>query len=176
MFLLIVDELGYVPLSQTGSELLFDVFSRRDENGAIIVTSNLPFQEWTTVFASERLTGALLDRITHHVHILEVNGESYRLRQPPAVGLSPSRCLKPISRRCCSCRARREASQSWFIRVVKTRQSRRRETNGKETAYCHVLPARRFSRNIERLSDPPIRSQRPFTSVRPDGRLEDRRD
>ena len=64
--LLIVDELGYVPLSQTGSELLFDVFSRRYENGATIVTSNLPFQEWTTVFASERLTGALLDRITHH--------------------------------------------------------------------------------------------------------------
>ena len=56
--LLIVDELGYVPLSQTGSELLFDVFSRRYENGATIVTSNLPFQEWTTVFASERLTGA----------------------------------------------------------------------------------------------------------------------
>ena len=70
--LLIVDELGYVPLSQTGSELLFDVFSRRYENGATIVTSNLPFQEWTTVFASERLTGALLDRITHHVHILEM--------------------------------------------------------------------------------------------------------
>ena len=66
--LLIVDELGYVPLSQTGSELLFDVFSRRYENGATIVTSNLPFQEWTTVFASERLTGARLDRITHHVH------------------------------------------------------------------------------------------------------------
>ena len=81
--LLIVDELGYVPLSQTGSELLFDVFSRRYENGATIVTSNLPFQEWTTVFASERLTGALLDRITHHVHILEMNGESYRLKQRP---------------------------------------------------------------------------------------------
>ena len=48
---------------------------------ATIVTSNLPFQEWTTVFASERLTGALLDRITHHVHILEMNGESYRLKQ-----------------------------------------------------------------------------------------------
>ncbi len=72
--LLIVDELGYVPLSQSGSELLFDVFSRRYENGATIVTSNLPFQEWTSVFASERLTGALLDRITHHVHILDTDG------------------------------------------------------------------------------------------------------
>ena len=66
--LLIVDELGYGPLSQTRSELLFDVFSQRYENGATIVTSNRPFQEGTTVFASERLTGALLDRITHHVH------------------------------------------------------------------------------------------------------------
>ena len=75
------DELGYVPLSQSGSELLFDVFSRRYENGATIVTSNLPFQERTSVFASERLTGALLDRVTHHVHILEMNGESYRLKQ-----------------------------------------------------------------------------------------------
>lgn len=79
--LLIVDELGYVPLSQSGSELLFEVFSQRYERGATVVTSNLPFQEWTTVFASERLTGALLDRITHHVHILEMNAESYRLKQ-----------------------------------------------------------------------------------------------
>ena len=88
--LLIVDELGYVPLSQTGSELLFDVFSWRYENGATIVTSNLPFQEWTTVFASERLTGALLDRITHHVHILEMNGQSYRLRQSRSRRRRPS--------------------------------------------------------------------------------------
>ena len=90
MNLLIVDELGYVPLSQTGSELLFDVFSRRYENGATIVTSNLPFQEWTTVFASERLTGALLGRITHHVHILEMNGESYRLKQSRSRRRQPS--------------------------------------------------------------------------------------
>ncbi len=88
--LLIVDELGYVPLSQTGSELLFDVFSRRYENGATIVTSNLPFQEWTSVFASERLTGALLDRITHHVHILEMNGESFRLKQSRSQRRQPS--------------------------------------------------------------------------------------
>jgi DNA replication protein DnaC len=77
--LLIIDELGYVPLSQTGAELLFEVFSQRYERGAMIVTSNLPFDEWTSVFGSERLTGALLDRLTHHVHILEMNGESYRL-------------------------------------------------------------------------------------------------
>ena len=77
--LLIIDELGYVPLSQTGAELLFEVFSQRYERGSTIVTSNLPFDEWTSVFGSERLTGALLDRLTHHVHILEMNGESYRL-------------------------------------------------------------------------------------------------
>ncbi|HET6522595.1 MAG TPA: IS21-like element helper ATPase IstB [Geminicoccaceae bacterium] len=79
--LLIIDELGYVPLSPTGAELLFETFSRRYERGAVIVTSNLPFDEWTSVFGAERLTGALLDRLTHHVHILELNGESYRLRQ-----------------------------------------------------------------------------------------------
>ena len=79
--LLSIDELGYVPFSQTGAELLFEVFSRRYERGSTIVTSNLPFDEWTGVFASERLTGALLDRLTHHVHILEMNGDSYRLKQ-----------------------------------------------------------------------------------------------
>lgn len=79
--LLIVDELGYVPLSPTGAELLFEVFSQRYERGSTIVTSNLPFDEWTSIFGSERLTGALLDRLTHHVHILEMNGESFRLKQ-----------------------------------------------------------------------------------------------
>jgi DNA replication protein DnaC len=82
--LLIVDELGYVPLSQTGAELLFEVFSQRHERGSTIVTSNLPFDEWTSVFGNQRLTGALLDRLTHHVHILEMNGESYRLKQSRA--------------------------------------------------------------------------------------------
>lgn len=77
--LLIVDELGYVPFTAVGSELLFEVISRRYEDGATLVTSNLPFDEWTSVFGSERLTGALLDRLTHHVHILEMNGDSYRL-------------------------------------------------------------------------------------------------
>ena len=79
--LLIIDELGLVPLSKTGAELLFEVFSQRYERGSILVTTNLPFDEWTEVFGSERLTGALLDRLTHRVHILEMNGESYRLKQ-----------------------------------------------------------------------------------------------
>ena len=79
--LLIVDELGFVPLSKTGAELLFEIFSQRYERASVLVTSNLPFDEWTEVFGSERLTGALLDRLTHHVHILEMNGDSYRLKQ-----------------------------------------------------------------------------------------------
>ena len=78
--LLIIAELGFVPLSTTGAELLFEVFSQRYERGSVLVTTNLPFDEWTDVFGSERLTGALLDRLTHHVHILEMNGESYRLK------------------------------------------------------------------------------------------------
>ena len=79
--LLIVDELGFVPLSKSGAELLFEVFSQRYERASTMVTSNLPFEEWTEVLGSERLTGALLDRLTHHVHILEMNGDSYRLKQ-----------------------------------------------------------------------------------------------
>ena len=79
--LLVVDELGFVPLSKTGAELLFETFSQRYERASTLVTSNLPFEEWTEVFGSERLTGALLDRLTHHVHILEMNGDSFRLKQ-----------------------------------------------------------------------------------------------
>jgi hypothetical protein len=79
--LLIVDELGFVPLSKTGAELLFEMLSQRYERGSTMVTSNLPFQEWTEVLGSERLTGALLDRLTHHVYILEMNADSYRLKQ-----------------------------------------------------------------------------------------------
>ncbi len=79
--LLIIDELGFVPLSKTGAELLFELISQRYERSSTLITSNLPFDEWTEVFGSERLTGALLDRLTHHVSILEMNGDSYRLAQ-----------------------------------------------------------------------------------------------
>lgn len=79
--LLIVDELGFVPLSKSGAELLFEMLSQRYERGSTMVTSNLPFAEWTEVLGSERLTGALLDRLTQHVHILEMNGDSFRLKQ-----------------------------------------------------------------------------------------------
>jgi DNA replication protein DnaC len=77
--LILLDELGYVPFSKAGAELLFDVVSRAYERTSLIVTTNLPFEQWTEVLGSERLTGALLDRLTHRVHILEANGASYRL-------------------------------------------------------------------------------------------------
>lgn len=78
--LLILDEFGYVPFSKSGAELLFEVVSRAYERTSLIVTTNLPFENWTEVLGNERLTGALLDRLTHRVHILEANGDSYRLR------------------------------------------------------------------------------------------------
>ena len=64
-----------------GFRPFLEVFSQRYERGSILVNTNLPFDEWTEVFGSERLTGALLDRLTHHVHILEMNRESYRLKR-----------------------------------------------------------------------------------------------
>jgi DNA replication protein DnaC len=79
--LLVLDELGYVPFGKAGAELLFEVVSRAYERQSLIVTTNLPFENWTEVLGSERLTGALLDRLTHRVHILEANGESYRLAE-----------------------------------------------------------------------------------------------
>lgn len=78
--LMILDELGYVPTSKLGSELLFDVISTAYERTSVIVTTNLPFEQWPEVLGSERLTGAVLDRLTHRCHILESNGESYRLK------------------------------------------------------------------------------------------------
>jgi DNA replication protein DnaC len=79
--LLVLDELGYVPASKIGAELLFDVVSTAYERTSLIVTTNLPFENWTEVLGSERLTGATLDRLTHRCHILETRGDSYRLRE-----------------------------------------------------------------------------------------------
>ena len=78
--LLILDELGYVPASKAGAELLFDVIATAYERNSLIVTTNLPFESWTEVLGSERLTGAALDRLTHRCQILETKGESYRLQ------------------------------------------------------------------------------------------------
>ena len=95
--LLIIDELGFVPLSKTGAELLFEVFSQRYERGSILVTSTCRSMSGRRYSRSERLTGALLDRLTHHVHILEMNGESYRLNQSQKTAEIPKNtCLTPV--------------------------------------------------------------------------------
>ena len=78
---LIIDELGYVPLPTAGAELMFEIFSQRYERGSTIITSNLPLDEWHSVFGTAPMAAAALDRLTHRVHILEMNSESYRLRQ-----------------------------------------------------------------------------------------------
>jgi DNA replication protein DnaC len=100
--LLVLDELGYVPASQVGAELLFDVISRAYERSSVIVTTNLPFEEWKEVLGSERLTGATLDRLTHRCTIVETGTESYRLREArkrrrgsPAEKSSPALDARP---------------------------------------------------------------------------------
>ena len=79
--LLICDELGYLSFSRGGAELLFQVFADRYERKSLLITSNLPFGDWGQIFQGERMTAALLDRLTHHCHIFEMNGESYRFRE-----------------------------------------------------------------------------------------------
>jgi DNA replication protein DnaC len=79
--LLICDELGYVSFSRNGVELLFRVFTNRYERSSLLLTSNLAFSDWNQVFQGERMTAALLDRLTHRCHIFEMNGESYRFRE-----------------------------------------------------------------------------------------------
>ena len=79
--LLICDELGYLSFSRAGAELLFQVFADRYERTSTLITTNLPFSEWQQIFQGERMTAALLDRLTHHCEIFEMNGESYRFRE-----------------------------------------------------------------------------------------------
>ena len=73
--------MGFVLFNRIGAELLLEFFSSRYEQGSVIVTSNLAFANWTEVFGDQRLTGALLDRVTYHAHIIQIEGESYRSRQ-----------------------------------------------------------------------------------------------
>jgi DNA replication protein DnaC len=79
--LLAIDEMGYVPLEETGAELLFQVITERAEKAAILITTNLPFSEWSTVFPNARLCKALLDRVTDRAHIIETGTDSYRFRR-----------------------------------------------------------------------------------------------
>jgi len=84
--LLAVDELGYLSFSRTGAELLFQVFADRYERASLLITSNLAFGDWGQIFQSERMTAALLDRLTHRCHIFEMNGESFRFRESVKAG------------------------------------------------------------------------------------------
>ena len=79
--LLVVDEIGYLPISRTGAMLFFQLMSRRYETGATILTSNKSFNEWGEVFGDDVMAGALIDRLVHHCHIVNIRGNSYRMRQ-----------------------------------------------------------------------------------------------
>lgn len=81
MDLVIIDEVGYVPFSESGSQLFFQVISTSYERQSLMLTTNLELSQWTQVFGSQQLTGALLDRLTHHAHIFTMNGESYRFKE-----------------------------------------------------------------------------------------------
>lgn len=93
--LLIVDELGYISFSRSGAELLFQVFADRYERGSILITSNLPFSEWSQIFQGDRMTAALLDRLTHRCTIFEMNGESYRFRESAKAAREPKEKKQP---------------------------------------------------------------------------------
>ena len=89
--LLIIDEIGYLPFGREEANLFFNVVAKRYEQGSVVVTSNLPFSQWSNAFADDTtLTAALLDRLLHHSHIVQISGESYRLRGKKAVGVVPT--------------------------------------------------------------------------------------
>lgn len=88
--LLIIDEIGYLPFGREEANLFFNVIAKRYEKGSIIVTSNLPFSQWSTALAGDAtLTAALLDRLLHHAHIVQISGESYRLKDKTTAGTAP---------------------------------------------------------------------------------------
>jgi DNA replication protein DnaC len=93
--LLIIDEVGYRPLGRDDANLFFQVIAKRYEKGSVIVTSNLPFGQWDQTFAGDQtLTAALLDRLLHHSHVLQIKGESYRLKDKRKAGVIRSRACE----------------------------------------------------------------------------------
>jgi DNA replication protein DnaC len=95
--LLIIDEIGYLPMSREQANLFFQVIARRYERGSVIVTSNLPFGQWDKTFADDTtLTAALLDRLLHHAHVVAIQGESYRLKDKRKAGLLHAKAAKEV--------------------------------------------------------------------------------
>jgi len=89
--LLVIDEIGYLPFGRDEANLFFNVIAKRYEKGSLILTSNLPFTQWATAFANDQtLTAAMLDRLLHHAHIVQITGESYRLKDKRKIGIAPS--------------------------------------------------------------------------------------
>jgi DNA replication protein DnaC len=89
--LLVIDEIGYLPFGREEANLFFNVIAKRYEKGSLILTSNLPFTQWATAFANDQtLTAAMLDRLLHHAHIVQITGESYRLKDKRKIGIAPS--------------------------------------------------------------------------------------
>lgn len=89
--LLVIDEIGYLPFGRAEANLFFNVIAKRYEKGSMVVTSNLPFSQWSTAFADDQtLTAALLDRLLHHAHIIQIAGNSYRLRGKKTAGILPN--------------------------------------------------------------------------------------
>jgi DNA replication protein DnaC len=79
--LMVIDEIGYLPISRTGAQLFFQLMSRRYEQASTVLTSNKGFEEWGEVFGDETMAAALIDRLLHHCHIVNIRGNSYRMRQ-----------------------------------------------------------------------------------------------
>jgi DNA replication protein DnaC len=85
--LLVIDEIGYLPFGREEANLFFNVIAKRYEHGSMVLTSNLPFTQWATAFADDQtLTAAMLDRLLHHAHIVQITGESYRLKDKRKAG------------------------------------------------------------------------------------------
>jgi DNA replication protein DnaC len=89
--LLIIDEIGYLPFGREEANLFFNVIAKRYEKGSTVLTSNLPFSQWASTFANDTtLTAAMLDRLLHHCHIVQISGESYRLKDKKKIGIAPT--------------------------------------------------------------------------------------
>lgn len=95
--LLVIDEIGYLPFGREEANLFFNVVAKRYERGSMILTSNLPFTQWAGTFADDQtLTAAMLDRLLHHAHIVQINGESYRLKEKRKAGTAPARTTTAV--------------------------------------------------------------------------------